>query len=129
VHAAEGALVLVALLLAFAFAVGGFFVGRETGNGGGGATTTETGASAAITGNAEAGAEVFASSGCGGCHTLAAAGATGNVGPSLDVSKPTEALVIDRVTNGKGQMSSFDPSLSDQQIADVAAYVAQSAGK
>jgi len=129
VHAAEGALVLVALLLAFAFAVGGFFVGRETGNGGGGATTTETGTSAAITGNAEAGAEVFASSGCGGCHTLAAADATGNVGPSLDASKPTEALVIDRVTNGKGQMSSFDPSLSDQQIADVAAYVAQSAGK
>jgi cytochrome c oxidase subunit 1 len=129
VHAAEGALVMVALLLAFAFAIGGFFVGRETGNGGGGVTTTETGASAAITGNAEAGAEVFASSGCGGCHTLAAAGATGTVGPSLDASKPTEALVIDRVTNGKGQMSSFDPSLSDQQIADVAAYVAQSAGK
>ena len=50
---------------------------------------------------------MFASAGCGGCHTLAAAGATGNVGPSLDVSKPTEALVIDRVTNGKGAMPSF----------------------
>ena len=129
VHAAEGALVMVALLLAFAFAVGGFFVGRETGGGGGGATTTETGASAAITGDAEAGAEVFASSGCDGCHTLAAAGATGNIGPSLDVSKPTEALVIDRVTNGKGQMASFSESLSEQQIADVAAYVAESTKK
>jgi len=129
VHAAEGALVMVALLLAFAFAVGGFFVGRETGGGGGGATTTETGASAAITGNAEAGAEVFASSGCDGCHTLAAAGATGNIGPSLDVSKPTEALVIDRVTNGKGQMASFSESLNEQQIADVAAYVAESTKK
>jgi mono/diheme cytochrome c family protein len=28
---------------------------------------------------------VFANNGCGGCHTLAAAGATGTVGPSLDL--------------------------------------------
>ena len=129
VHAAEGALVLVAILLAFAFAVGGFLVGRETGDGGGGgATTVQTDAGGAITGDAEAGAEVFASAGCGGCHTLSAAGSTGNVGPSLDVSKPTEALVIDRVTNGKGAMSPYN-SLSEQQIADVAAYVHESAGK
>ena len=40
VHAAEAALVLVALLLAFAFAVGGYLVGREHAKGGGTATTT-----------------------------------------------------------------------------------------
>ncbi len=108
VHAAEGALVLVAILLALAFAVGGFLVGRETGDGGGGgATTVQTDAGGAVTGDAAAGAEVFASAGCGGCHVLSAAGSTGNVGPSLDASKPTEALVIDRVTNGKGAMSPY----------------------
>jgi cytochrome c oxidase subunit 2 len=30
------------------------------------------------------GAQVFANNGCGGCHTLAAAGTTGTVGPNLD---------------------------------------------
>jgi mono/diheme cytochrome c family protein len=30
------------------------------------------------------GAQVFASNGCGGCHTLAAAGSGGTVGPNLD---------------------------------------------
>ena len=33
------------------------------------------------TGDAAAGKDVFASAGCAGCHTLADAGATGNVGP------------------------------------------------
>ena len=130
VHVAEGALVLVALLLAFAFAVGGFLVGRETGDGGG--TTTvqaSTGGGAALSGDPEAGADVFASAGCGSCHTLAAAGATATVGPSLDLAKPSEALVVERVTNGKGAMSSFAGQLSEQQIADVAAYVHESTQK
>jgi mono/diheme cytochrome c family protein len=35
-------------------------------------------------GNAEAGVAVFNDQGCGSCHTLAAAGSTGNVGPNLD---------------------------------------------
>lgn len=132
VHTAEGALMLVALLLAMAFAVGGYLVGREHGKGGGGGTTTaqtSTGGGAAATGDAEAGAEVFVSAGCGGCHALSAAGSTGTVGPSLDASKPSEALVVDRVANGKGAMSSFSGSLSEQQIADVAAYVRDSAQK
>ncbi len=34
----------------------------------------------------EAGAQVFAANGCGGCHVLAAAGSTGAVGPNLDKS-------------------------------------------
>ena len=38
----------------------------------------------ALTGAATAGKAVFASAGCGGCHTLAAAGTSGNVGPNLD---------------------------------------------
>ena len=79
-------------------------------------------------GDAAAGKEVFASEGCGSCHTLADAQASGNVGPNLDTSKPSTQLVIDRVTNGKGAMPSFGDSLSEAQIADVAAYVSSVAG-
>ena len=132
VHTAEGAVMLVAVLLAMVFAAGGYLVGREHGNGGGGGTTTaqtSTGGGAAVTGNAESGAEVFASAACGGCHTLAAAGSTGTVGPSLDGANLSEALVTSRVTAGKGAMPPFADELSQQQIADVAAYVHASSQK
>ena len=87
--------------------------------------TTEA-APSAPAGDAAAGEAVFASAGCGGCHTLEAAGSSGNVGPNLDEAKPDEALVVERVTNGMGVMPSFSGQLSEKQIQDVAAYVAQS---
>jgi mono/diheme cytochrome c family protein len=87
--------------------------------------TTTTGPSAPA-GDAAAGEAVFASAGCGGCHTLEAAGSSGNVGPNLDDAKPDLALVIDRVTNGKSPMPSFKGQLSEKQIQDVAAYVVAS---
>ncbi|NUT55048.1 MAG: cytochrome c [Thermoleophilia bacterium] len=77
-------------------------------------------------GDAAAGEQVFASTGCGGCHTLEAAGSSGNVGPNLDDAKPEHDLVVDRVTNGKGAMPSFAGQLSETQIQDVAAYVVDS---
>jgi mono/diheme cytochrome c family protein len=81
-------------------------------------------------GDAAAGKQVFlGASACGGCHTLADAGTSGTVGPNLDESQPDFALVVDRVTNGQGGMPSFSSSLSQQQIADVAAYVSSVAGK
>ena len=80
------------------------------------------------TGDPGAGAAVFTSAGCGSCHTLAAAGSTGAVGPNLDETMPNVALVVDRVTNGKGGMPAFADQLSEQEIADVAAYVADAAG-
>ena len=68
-------------------------------------------------------------SGCIGCHTLADAGATGTVGPNLDDAKPSADLVVERVTNGSpAGMPSFKDSLTEQQIADVAAYVSSVAG-
>jgi mono/diheme cytochrome c family protein len=92
------------------------------------ATTTEetTGGGSSVEGDAAAGEEVFASAGCGGCHTLEAAGSSGSVGPNLDEAKPSMELAVDRVTNGSGAMPSFKDQLSEQQIADVAAYVVQS---
>jgi cbb3-type cytochrome c oxidase subunit III len=80
-------------------------------------------------GGAADGKAVFADAGCGGCHTLKAAGATGNVGPNLDDAKPAKDLVVDRVTNGKGVMPSFKDSYSAEQIAAVADFVSSNAGK
>jgi len=92
-------------------------------------TTTTTGGGAE-TGDAAAGKVVFTgAAGCRGCHTLADAGATGTVGPNLDQVKPAYALVVDRVTNGKGAMPPFKGSLTETQIQDVAAYVSSVAGK
>ncbi len=96
---------------------------EATGSTPGATTTTST----APAGNATAGKAVFASSGCGGCHTLKAAGTTGTVGPNLDDAKPSVALVVDRVTNGAGAMPAFS-QLSATQIQDVAAFVSTSAG-
>ncbi len=81
-----------------------------------------------LKGNAEAGKGLYASKGCGGCHVLAAAGSSGTVGTNLDETKPAFDLAVDRITNGRGAMPPFKGQLSEQQIADVAAYVAESAG-
>jgi cytochrome c oxidase subunit 2 len=51
----------------------------------GGASTTSTTSSSSSATSAAAGKAIFTgSAGCAGCHTLAAAGATGTVGPDLD---------------------------------------------
>lgn len=92
------------------------------------ATTATTGTTSGGGGDPTAGKAVFLGNGCGGCHTLAAAGTSGNVGPNLDEKKPSLSLVVDRVTHGKGAMPPFADSLSEQQIKDVAAYVVQSTG-
>ncbi len=78
-------------------------------------------------GDAAAGKAVFASAGCGGCHTLEAAGSSGNVGPNLDDLKPSFEAVHDQVEHGGGAMPAFHGQLSEQQIANVAAFVSSSA--
>ena len=92
-------------------------------------TETETTEPPAAEGDPVAGKAVFlGASACGSCHTLADAGTTGTIGPNLDDSQPTAELAVDRVTNGQGGMPSFSGSLSEQEIADVAAYVSTAAG-
>jgi cytochrome c553 len=80
-------------------------------------------------GDAEAGAAVFESAGCASCHTLAAAKATGAVGPNLDELKPTAAQVLAIVPEGRGAMPAFADQLSAEEIANVAAYVSSVAGQ
>ena len=71
---------------------------------------------------------MFASAGCGSCHTLSDAGASGTVGPSLDGAQPSAAQVASTVRAGRGAMPSFATTLDDEEIAAVAAYVSAVAG-
>jgi cytochrome c553 len=75
---------------------------------------------------AGAGSKVFASAGCGGCHTLAAAKSNGQVGPNLDQRKPAYDAVVRQVSNGGGGMPAFAGKLDAKQIREVAAFVASS---
>jgi mono/diheme cytochrome c family protein len=107
--------------------------GTETGEGtttapetttGGAATEGTTGEDGG--GDVARGEEVFASASCGGCHTMAAANASGTVGPNLDELKPSLDAVVAQVTNGGGGMPAFGDQLSDDDIKAVAAYVVAS---
>lgn len=84
------------------------------------------------------GAQVFADSGCGGCHTLAAAGSSGSAGPDLDQVLPGrdrqqihEDLVDPDAVIAQGYpsgvMPSFD-SLSEQELNDLIDYLIESTG-
>ncbi len=90
-------------------------------------TTETTPTEPGLEGDAAAGKVVFTTN-CGSCHTLSDAGTTGSVGPNLDEAQPDAALVVDRVTHGKGVMPPFEGVLTEQDIADVAAYVSTAAG-
>jgi mono/diheme cytochrome c family protein len=93
--------------------------------------TTTTAVNGGTTGGkvAPAGKQVFASAGCGGCHTLKDAGSSGNVGPNLDQLKPSKDAVAHQVEVGGGAMPAFKDQLSAAQIQAVAAYVSSVAGK
>jgi cytochrome c551/c552 len=93
-------------------------------------------------GNAAAGKPLFASNGCNSCHTYAPAGSHGTVGPDLDklaadaqkanqgtLEEYTHTSIVDPnayVVPGfpKGVMPAFT-SLSDEQLADLVAFLTQ----
>lgn len=95
------------------------------GGGGGGSSKTTTSTAPTVT----SGERLFTSVGCSNCHTLAAAGAKGQVGPDLDTLKPSTAQVVRQVTHGGGGMPAFGDQLSAPQIRSVARYVASVAGR
>lgn len=145
--AVEGwAFVLIAVI---AF-VGGLLVGKL-----GGSTKTETVYVSAPASEAQSegtepsgaasldGKQLFTSIGCGSCHTLAAAGATGKVGPDLE-----ESLAADDNTTGIEEMiihpnsevvegyspnvmpQTYGQSLSSEEVQALAEFiVANSAAK
>ena len=95
----------------------------------------------AVKGDAAAGKTIFASSGCGGCHTFKAAGTAGKVGPDLDNlatdaqkagQGPVDQYTMTSIKNpsayvvpgfNDGVMPSFGSQLSDKQIADLAEFL------
>ena len=95
------------------------------------AATTTTGATTTSAAPAAkpSGKDVFASAGCGACHTLKDAGSNGTVGPNLDQLKPAKDVVAHQVEVGGGAMPSFKSRLSPAQIDAVATYVSSVAGK
>jgi cytochrome c553 len=70
-----------------------------------------------------AGAAVFATAGCAGCHTLAAAHTHGQIGPDLDQLQPDYATVARQVRTGGNGMPSFAHRLTSKSIDAVAKYV------
>lgn len=105
-------------------------IGAETN-----AATPVTGAdagdaeTAVAEGDAAAGASVFQSAGCGGCHALAAAGSNGAVGPNLNSQTYSYDSVLTVVTNGRGAMPGYSGQLSEDEIRNVSAYVAENSGQ
>jgi cytochrome c6 len=82
-------------------------------------------------GDGDLGREVFTSIAeptCGSCHTLAAAGTDGSVGPNLDEVKPSADQVESAVRAGLGIMPSFEGQLGDEEIVAVSNYVADASG-
>jgi mono/diheme cytochrome c family protein len=76
--------------------------------------------------NASPGLAAFDQVGCGSCHTLAAAHATGTVGPKLDGRALAPATVEHYVRDGGGGMPKFTNQLTDAQIKALSEFVAQS---
>ena len=62
---------------------------------------------------------------CASCHQLTNAKSKGNIGPSLDDLKPTQAQVKKAVINGIGIMPAFgnDKILTSEEIEAVSFYV------
>ncbi|HXF32901.1 MAG TPA: cytochrome c [Solirubrobacterales bacterium] len=79
---------------------------------------------------AEEGKTVFTTT-CGSCHTLSAAGTSGEVGPDLDELEPDLATVEHQVVNGGGGMPAFgkEGTLDAKEIKAVATYVSSVAGQ
>lgn len=103
--------------------------------------TTTQGAGPA--GNATAGAPLFKSQGCDGCHTFKPAGSTATVGPNLDdlaanAKKANQGSLQDftheSIVNPGAYVApgyqnimptTFGQTLTKQQLADLVAYLTQ----
>ena len=96
---------------------------------------------APTTGDATGGKTLYASSGCGGCHTFKPAGSAGKVGPDLDNlaadaqkanQGPLDQYTFTSIKNpssyvvpgfNDGVMPNYGSQLTDKQIADIAAFL------
>jgi mono/diheme cytochrome c family protein len=90
---------------------------------------------AKVVGNPKAGKPIFVST-CAVCHTLKAADALGKIGPNLDRTRLTQAVIVKAITDGGASvmskaavsaytthMSPYKGVLSVEQIQDLSAFV------
>jgi mono/diheme cytochrome c family protein len=112
----------------------------ETGETGTGETETG-GDNEAVKGDAAAGKQVFASNGCGSCHTFKPAGSSGTTGPDLDelsdfaenANQPLADFTRTSISNPneyveegfpEGIMPAYD-KLSDDDLNNLVAFLTQ----
>jgi mono/diheme cytochrome c family protein len=88
-----------------------------------------------------AGAQVFANNGCGGCHTLAAAKSSGEVGPNLDENLPgqSEAEIEESIVNPEAKITSgypagvmpqeFGQKIPKEELKALVEYLTESTSK
>jgi mono/diheme cytochrome c family protein len=91
--------------------------------------------------DAPPGAQVFLAQGCSSCHVLAAANATGAVGPNLDETLPgqspqdVEQSIVDpdaQLAQGFGagiMPATYEQDLEPQELQDLVDFLVDSAGK
>jgi cytochrome c oxidase subunit 2 len=97
-------------------------------------TETESGGTAT-----SPGAQLFASAGCGSCHTLAAAGSTGTTGPNLneflapdDDTKGVEVMIVEPNSElAEGYPANVMPqnygqTFSSEEVHQLAEYLVES---
>jgi cytochrome c oxidase subunit 2 len=107
-----------------------------------GATTTQAAPTGGAGGDTTAGKQVFTATAqppCSSCHTLAEAGASGQVGPNLDdVLKGKDAAFIrESIVDPNAEIAPgfsagvmpdvYEQQLSDEQLADLVAFLQQAA--
>ena len=93
-------------------------------------------------GDPAAGKQVYAQSGCGGCHTFKPAGSTGTTGPDLDelpelakkAGKPLKVFTRESIVNPDAYVEEGFPegvmpawSGDEKQLADLVAFLTEPA--
>jgi mono/diheme cytochrome c family protein len=113
--------------------------GEEASEPSGEETEAEAPEAESASGTSSSGAQLFTGVGCGGCHTLSAAGTTGTTGPNL-----TESLAPDDNTQGIEEMiihpndevvegyapnvmpQNYGETLSQPEVQELAEYLVAS---
>jgi mono/diheme cytochrome c family protein len=87
------------------------------------------------------GAQVFANSGCGSCHTLAAANSGGTTGPNLDEVLPgqSEAEIEESIVDPEAKVEqgypagvmpqTFGQELSEEELKQLVEYLSENSGE
>jgi mono/diheme cytochrome c family protein len=103
--------------------------------------TETSGGNEAVEGDAAAGKQVFASNGCGSCHTFEPAGSSGTTGPDLDelsdlaenANQPLADFTRTSITSPneyveegfpEGVMPAYD-QLSEEELNNLVAFLVQ----